>query len=93
MDQLLFFLLFFFLNLKGMYFFPFPQLIVFVTFIVYHILLYTCLVTHSIFYFSESVYAVQAYGIHADYSLGTHVFQEIEEALTGYEIGILGEVM
>lgn len=40
--------------------------------------------------FPESEYSVQAYGIHADFSLGTHVFQEIEEALAGYEIGILG---
>ena len=38
----------------------------------------------------ESEHGVQAYGIHADFSLGAHVFQEIEEALTGYEIGILG---
>ena len=38
----------------------------------------------------ESTYSVQAYGIHADFSLGTRVFQEIEEALQGYEIGILG---
>ena len=40
----------------------------------------------------ESTYSVQAYGIHADFSLGTRVFQEIEEALQGYEIGILGIV-
>lgn len=41
----------------------------------------------------ESMYSVQAYGIHADFSLGTRVFQEIEEALQGYEIGILGIVV
>ena len=38
----------------------------------------------------ESTYSVQAYGIHADFSLGARVFMEIEEALAGYEIGILG---
>ena len=39
---------------------------------------------------SETTYSVQAYGIHADFSLGARVFVEIEEALAGYEIGILG---
>ena len=35
---------------------------------------------------------MQAYGIHADFTLGSRVFQEIEDALQGYEIGILGTV-
>jgi len=46
----------------------------------------------SILASAESLYSVQAYGIHADFSLGSRVFQEIEDALQGYEIGILGMV-
>ena len=44
------------------------------------------------FFFSmitESQYNIQVLGIHADFCLGQQVFQEIEEALQGYEIGIL----
>ena len=41
---------------------------------------------------SESEYGVQAYGIHADFSLGRHVYQEIDDALQGLEVGILGEL-
>ena len=40
---------------------------------------------------SESEHSVQAYGIHADFSLGRHVYQEIDDALLGYEIGLLGD--
>ena len=40
----------------------------------------------------ESEYGVQAYGIHADFSLGRHVYQEIDDALQGLEVGILGEL-
>ena len=40
---------------------------------------------------AESQYSVQALGIHADFGLGRPVFQDIEDALQGYEIGILGE--
>ena len=39
----------------------------------------------------ESEYGVQAYGIHADFMLGRHVYQEIYEALQELEIGLLGE--
>ena len=41
---------------------------------------------------SESEYGVEAYGIHADFSLGRHVYQEIDDALQGFEVGILGEL-
>eukprot|EP00731_Ephydatia_muelleri_P030470 Em0021g993a len=37
----------------------------------------------------QSSYDVQAYGIHADFSVGLKVFHEIEAALSGLEIGIL----
>ena len=36
---------------------------------------------------------MQAYGIHADFSLGLHVYEEINAALDGYEIGILGNYL
>lgn len=41
----------------------------------------------------ESDYNVQAYGIHADFFLGQHVFSEIEQALLAdkLDIGILGK--
>ena len=40
----------------------------------------------------ETEYNVQAYGLHADFFLGQHVFSEIEEALLAdrLDIGILG---
>ena len=44
-----------------------------------------------IFILPESEYSVQAYGIHADFMLGRHVYQEIYDALQELEIGILGE--
>ena len=40
---------------------------------------------------TESQYSIQVLGIHADFCLGEQVFREIEEALQGYEIGILGK--
>ena len=46
-------------------------------------MVYTCI---------ESHYGVEAYGIHADFSLGGHVYKEIDDALQGYEIGILSEL-
>ena len=55
----------------------------------------SCLFFHFLsfpfLYMSESEYSVQACGIHADFLLGRHVYQEIDDALQGYEIGILGE--
>jgi 17beta-estradiol 17-dehydrogenase / very-long-chain 3-oxoacyl-CoA reductase len=40
----------------------------------------------------QSEYSVQAYGIHADFMLGRHVYQEIYDALQELEIGILVNV-
>lgn len=33
-----------------------------------------------------------AYGIHADFSLGPKVFQEIHDELNDFEVGILGKL-
>ena len=41
--------------------------------------------------FPELEYGVQVYGIHADFTLGRHVYQEISDALQGLEIGVLGQ--
>ena len=40
---------------------------------------------------AESESNVQAYGIHADFSLGRHVYNEINDALQGLQVGILGQ--
>ena len=39
---------------------------------------------------SETLHNVVAYGIHADFSLGPKVFQEIHDVLHEFEVGILG---
>lgn len=38
----------------------------------------------------ETLHNVVAYGIHADFSLGPKVFQEIHDVLYEFEVGILG---
>ncbi len=40
---------------------------------------------------SEAQYEdIQTHGIYADFSLGSKVYQDVEEALKEFEIGILG---
>ena len=39
----------------------------------------------------ETEHNVTVYGIHADFSLGPKVFQEIHDVLYEFEVGILGE--
>ena len=40
---------------------------------------------------TETRHNVVAYGIHADFSLGPKVFQEIHDVLHEFEVGILGK--
>ena len=43
---------------------------------------------------SEAKYEdVQTHGIYADFSLGARVYQDVEEALKEFEIGILGTTL
>lgn len=39
----------------------------------------------------ESQYDVQTCGIYADFSLGAKVYQDVEDTLKEFEVGILGE--
>ena len=42
---------------------------------------------------AETLHNVVAYGIHADFSLGPKVFQEIHDVLHEFEVGILGMIV
>ena len=39
---------------------------------------------------AETLHNVVVYGIHADFSLGAKVFQEIHDVLHEFEVGVLG---
>ena len=42
-------------------------------------------------FLTEARFDVQVCGLHVDFTLGQHVFREVEDALEGLEVGILGQ--